>query len=567
MFSIFPASPTAIAEHSTMRLSTFSVFAVFLVVSGFTLCAQNKFDTIVRNGSIYDGTGSPPFLSDIGIIKDTIAAIGDLSAFAATTEIDAKGLAVSPGFINMLSWADATLLKDGLSMSDIMQGVTLEVFGEGLSPAPVKRQVRTPVDSLYTTLGGYFKYAMQKGVSCNIASFVGATTVRTHEMGLVNRAPTPEELKRMKMLVRQAMEDGAMGLGTSLIYAPANYASTEELIELSKVVSEYGGMYITHMRSEGDFILKGVDETIRIAKEANVPAEIYHLKINIARNWNKIDSVIAKIDSARAAGLKITANMYPYTASGTGLNSRMPVWVQEGGAKAMRKRLRDPKIRSRVLHEMRVGIPYKNSDPENVVLIGFRLDSLNKLYKGKKLSEVAKVHGKDADETVIDLIVRDKSRIEAIYYLQSEDNLRKIMRLPYVSFGSDGSSYTISKDSTLLSDHPRAFGTFARVLGKYVREEKLLTLEEAIRKLTSQPAANLQIKKRGLLKIGHYADIAIFDPERIRDRATFDNPHIYAEGMMHVFVNGVQVLKNGRHTGARPGRAVRGPGYRKPKNR
>jgi N-acyl-D-amino-acid deacylase len=310
-----------------------------------------------------------------------------------------------------------------------------------------------------------------------------------------------------------------------------------------------------------------VDETIRIAKEANVPAEIYHLKINIARNWNKMDSVITKIDSARAVGLRITANMYPYTASGTGLNSRMPVWVQEGGARAMRKRLKDPRVRNRVLHEMRMGIPYKNSDPENVVLIGFRLDSLNKLYKGKKLSEVARMHGKDADETVVDLVVKDKSRIEAIYYLQSEDNIRKIMQLPYVSFGSDGSSYTISSDSTALSDHPRAFGTFARILGKYVREEKLLTLEEAIRKLTSQPARNLQIKKRGLLQKGYYADIAIFDPNTVRDYATFDNPHVYAGGMVHVFVNGVQVLRNGTHTGARPGRAVRGPGYRLSGNR
>jgi N-acyl-D-amino-acid deacylase len=524
---------------------------------------QPVFDVIIRQGNICDGSGSTAYQGDIGINADTIAAVGDLSSAKGKKEIDAHNLIVAPGFINMLSWAENSLLRDGSSMSDIMQGVTLEVFGEGWSAGPIKRNTTKKIDSLWTTLDGYFSYAMKKGVTPNIASFVGATSVRIYVLEHANRAPHPHELLRMKKLVRDAMEEGAMGLGSSLIYAPANYASTHELIELSKVVSEYGGMYITHMRSEGDFILKAIDETIAISKEANVSAELYHLKINIARNWNKIDRVLFKIDSARKAGLKISADMYPYTASATGLNSRIPTWVQEGGAKAMRKRLKDPSIRKKVLYEMDAGIPYKNSDPENVVLMGFRLDSLNNLYKGKKLSEVAKLHGKNSDETVLDLVVRDKSRVEAIYYLQSEENVKKILVQPYVSFGSDAGSVRITSDSAALPDHPRAFGTFARVLGKYVREEKVISMEEAIRKLTSQPATNLGIKKRGALKPGYFADITIFDGNKIADRATFEHPHEYAVGMLHVFVNGIQVLDNGQHTGALPGRVIRGPGYRK----
>lgn len=543
----------------------FSPF-VFVLITTFAHCQKPilKYDYIIRNGLIYDGSGTPPFRGDVAISKDTIAAIGVIGDAVAKIEIDAKGLAVAPGFINMLSWADRALLLDGRSMSDIKQGVTLEVFGEGFSPGPVKRRISKPVDSLWTTLGGYFKWLMKKGVSPNVASFVGATTVRMHEMDQANRPPTPQELARMKKLVQQAMQEGAMGLGSSLIYAPATYASTEELIELSKVVSEYGGMYITHMRSEGDFILNGIDETIRIAREAKVAAEIYHLKINIARNWNKIDTVISKIDSARQAGLKITANMYPYTASGTGLNSRLPTWVQEGGAKEMRKRLRNPAVRKKVLYEMEKGIPYKNSDPENVVVTGFRLDSLNKIYKGKRLSEIAKLHGKNADETVIDLVVKDKSRIEALYYLQSEENIKKIMRLPYVSFGSDAGSLALTEIFKDWGAHPRAYGTFARVLGKYVREEKIISLEEAVRRMTSLPATNLKIRKRGRLVNGYYADVILFDPKFISDQATFENPQQYAIGMHHVFINGVPVLSNGEHTNAKPGRIIYGPGLKKP---
>jgi N-acyl-D-amino-acid deacylase len=547
-----------------MRYFIFFAAGLFVTLA----CMQKprqQYDIIIRNGTIYDGSGSAPFVGDIAIQADTIAAIGKLSDATGKKEINATGLAVAPGFINMLSWADQNLLKDGRSMSDIKQGVTLEVFGEGWSPGPMKRKSKVAVDSLWTTLGGYFNWLMKKGTSTNVASFVGQTSVRNYVMGYDNRKPTDAELAQMKQLVQQAMEEGAMGLGTSLIYAPATYASTDELIELAKVASKYSGMYTTHMRSEGDFILDAVDETIRIAKEASIHAEIYHMKINIARNWPKIDTLLNKIDSAQKAGLKVTANMYPYTASATGLTSRLPTWVQEGGAKEMRKKLKTPAIRKKVLYEMEMGIPYKNSEPQYVALMGFRLDSLNKLYKGKRLSEVAKLHGKNADETVIDLIVRDRSRIEALYYQQSEENVKRIVKLPYVSFGSDGGSETIDDKNVEEGAHPRSYGTFARVLAKYVRDEKLITLQEAVRRLTSLPATNLKIKKRGSIKTGYFADLAIFDPAKVQDYATFEKPKQYSTGMVHVFVNGVQVLQNGEHTGAKPGRTIRGPGYKEKK--
>lgn len=550
-----------------MRIIFSSAILLLLVAFLPSQSSQQKqtFDLIIRNGMIYDGSGQTPFKGDVAIQGDTIAMIGDLKDAVGKKEIDVHGLAVSPGFINMLSWSDRSLLMDGRSMSDVRQGVTLEIFGEGESPGPVKRRVQN-VDSLWTTLGGYFKYLMKKGVTPNVASFVGATTIRIHELGRANRAPSAQELEKMKLLVKQAMEEGAMGLGSSLIYAPATYASTQELIELCKVASSYGGIYITHMRSEGDFILNALDETFSIAREANIPAEIYHLKINIARNWNKIDTVLAKIDSAQKAGLKITANNYPYVASATGLTARLPTWVQEGGAAAMRKRLKDPTIRKRVLYEMREGIPYKNSDARDVMLLGFRLDSLNILYRGKRLDEVANIHGKDPDQTVIDLVMRDRSPIAAVYYQQTEDNIRKIIQRPYVSFGSDGASMSEMEIFKDWGSHPRAYGTFARVYAKYVREEKLLTVEEAVRRMTSLPASNLKIQQRGALKPGYYADITIFDPTTIQDNATFENAKQYATGVHHVFINGVQVLKNGEHTGAKPGRVVYGPGWKRKTN-
>lgn len=522
------------------------------------LAAAQDFDFILKGGWVYDGLGGAPVRADVGIRGDSIAAIGDLGNRATKYYIDVNGLAVAPGFINMLSWADGTLLKDPRSMSDIKQGVTLEVFGEGVSPGPRKRSRRS---KLWTTLGGYFDHLEAQRVSTNFASFVGATSVRTYVMEEVSRAPTPAELAQMKDLVKQAMQQGALGVGSSLIYTPATFASTKELVELCKVAGKYGGMYITHLRSESDQILPALNEMINIAKAAKVPAEIYHLKINQSRNWDKIDAVMRKIDSARRSGMQITANMYPYIASATGLKERVPTWAREGTGFDYRKRFKDPAIRKRILDDMARGLPVQNSDPSNVVLLGFRKDSLNALYKSKRLDDVAKLHGKSADETVLDLLVADETSIPSLYFLMSEDIMRRMLALPYVSIGSDAGSVATTEDFTDLGIHPRAYGTFARVLGKYSRDEKLFTLEEAIRKMTSLPASNLGIKKRGALKVGHFADIAVFDPKLIQDKASFEVPHRYAEGMRHVFVNGVQVLQDGEHTGAMPGRCVRGPGW------
>ncbi len=561
LMKILPLSEDLLLLRSLQWISYFSrmrkwllIVICFVSLNGFT----QAYDIILRNGTIYDGSGKLPFHADLAISADTIAAIGNLSSAKGKTEIDIKGLAVAPGFINMLSWADGTLLEDGRGVSDIKQGVTLEVFGEGLSPGPRKRK---PDDKLWSTLGGYFDHLKVKGVSPNYASFIGATTVRTYVIGYQNRKPTPAELQQMKNLVKQAMEEGAMGVGSSLIYAPAGFASTEELIELCKVASEFGGMYITHMRSESDKILSALNETFRISREANLPAEIYHLKINHERNWNKIDTVLFKIDSAQNAGLKISANMYPYIASATGLIQRVPNWAQEGGSVQMRTRIKNPETRKKILYDMEHGIPERNSEPKDVGLLGFRKDSLSRLYKGKRLDEVARLHGKNADETVLDLLTADKSSIGALYFLISEENMKRMMQKSYVSMGSDGGAMALTKTFLSLGIHPRAYGTFARFLGKYVREDKLMTLEEAVRRLTSMPASHMKIQKRGALKKGHYADVVVFDPEKIQDHATFENPHQYATGVSHVFVNGIQVLKDGEHTGAKPGRVVRGPGY------
>jgi len=538
---------------------------ILIVVLLVLLAASCKgqtvtYDVILRGGTIIDGSGSEPYRGDVGISGDTIAAIGDLSYARGLKEIDVSGLVVSPGFINMLSWAEGSLLEDGRSMSDIKQGVTLEVFGEGWSPGPRKITKR---DKRWTTLGSYFDYAMKKGVTPNIASFVGATSVRMYVLKAENRAPDAAELSQMKELVAQAMTEGAMGLGTSLIYAPADYASTHELVELARVASEHGGRYITHMRSESDNIFPALKETFTIAKEASIPAEIYHLKINHERNWNKIDTLLNRIDSARNAGLSISANMYTYNASGTGLTARLPTWVQEGGMAEMRKRLKDPSVRKKVLDDLSRGIPQKNSDPKDVLVMGFHRDSLNQLYRNKRLDEISRLHGKNSDETMIDLIIADRSPhpIPCIFFLISETNVRRMLQLPYVSICSDGASIADESPANGGNTHPRVYGSFARLLGKYVREEKLMPLHEAVRRMTSLPAGNLKISDRGLLKAGYHADVAVFNPETIADKATFEDSHAYAEGMVHVFVNGVQVLDNGEHTGKMPGRVVRGPGY------
>ena len=547
-----------------MNKNLTAIFILLLITSFQSPLKSQQIncDLILRNGTIIDGSGKPGYKSDIAIKGDSILGIGAFGKkYAAPKELDVSDLIVSPGFINMLSWADAALVKDGRSMSDIKQGVTLEIFGEGWSPGPKKYNPK----ARWNTLGEYLTYAEKRGVSPNIASFVGATTIRNYVLGADNKAPTEEELEKMKSLVRQAMEEGAMGVGSSLIYAPADFASTEELTELAKVASAYGGIYITHLRSESDHILKAMDEAFSIARDAKIPTEIYHLKINHQRNWNKIDAVLNKIDSAQKAGLNITANMYPYTASSTGLTARLPNWVQEGGMAAMRKRLKEPDVRARVLDEMEKGIPTKNSDPKDVLILSFHRDSLNQLYKNKRLDEIARLHGKSPDETVIDLVVADRSSypIPTIYFLMSEENMIRMLKQNYVSICSDASSISNEPHNTTGPTHPRVYGSFARFLSHYVTKEKLMSLEEGIRRMTSLPAENLRISRRGLLRPGYFADLAIFNAEQFKDAATFKDSHLYAKGMIHVLVNGKLVLENGEHTGKMPGRAIRGPGYKR----
>lgn len=543
-------------------------------------CKKQTYDVIIRGGTVYDGSGKPGMMADVAMNADTLAFIGDLKNAVGKKEIDAKGLAVAPGFINMLSHAEVSLLFDGNSQSDIRQGVTLEVFGEG-SMGPMNDKMKADDEEAmkrdpdwaykidWTTLGQYLEGLERKGISTNVASFVSAITVRVHELGYANRAPSAEELERMKALVKQAMDEGAMGVTSALIYAPANYASTEELIELSKVAAASGGMYIAHIRSEGNSIFEAVNETIRIAREAKLPAEIYHLKFSGKDNWNKIDSVIAMIDNANREGLKITADMYTYTAGATGLDAAMPPWLQEGGIKEWIKRMQNPVMRKKALQEMRTptneweNLMMLAGDFDKVLLMGFTNDSLRRNFTGKTLGQVAKIYGKTPEETAMDLVITDGTRVGTAYFLMTEENVKRQIQLPFISFGSDAESSTASGNFLKTPTHPRAYGNFSRLLGKYVREEKVISLEEAVRRLTSLPASNLKIQKRGALKSGYFGDVAIFDPTKIADHATFENPHQYSTGMVHIFVNGTQVLENGEHTNARPGRVVRGPGWKK----
>lgn len=538
-------------------------------------CQTPDYDVILRRGTVYDGTGTAPVVTDVAIKGDTIAAIGDLSDASARTEIDARGQAVAPGFINMLSWATASLIEDGHSQSDIRQGVTLEIFGEGWSMGPLNESMKQEsleqqgdikYDITWTTLGEYLEMLERRGISPNVASFVGATTVRIHELGEEDRAPTAEELSRMQALVRTAMEEGALGVGSSLIYAPAFYADTDELIALASVAGEYGGMYISHMRSEGNNLLGALEELITIAREAEIGAEVYHLKAGGQPNWNKIDAVVARIDSARANGLAITADMYTYTAGATGLDAAMPPWVQEGGLDEWVERLKDPATRERVVREMTTptdeweNLYLAAGSTDNVLVVGFKEDSL-KYLTGKTLTEVAALRGTSPEVTAMDLVIADHSRVGTVYFLMSEDNVKRQIAVPWVSFGSDAGS--LSPEGVFLKSnpHPRAYGNFARLLGKYVRDEGVIPLEEAIRRLTTLPAENLKIERRGRLASGMYADVVVFDPEGVRDHATFAEPHQLAEGMVHVWVNGTAVLLYGEHTGATPGRVVRGPGW------
>ncbi len=546
--------------------------ALFVVAQGKP---EKTYDLIIRNGTIYDGSGKPPVRGDVAIRGDVIVAVGKLPVGAkAKTEIDADGLAVAPGFINMLSWATESLIYDGRSQSDIRQGVTLEVMGEGESMGPlndqmkkimVEQQADIKFDIKWTTLGEYLDYLVARGISANVASFIGATTVRIHELGYADRPPTPAELARMKALVRQAMQEGALGVGSSLIYAPAFYARTDELIELCKAAAPYGGMYISHMRSEGNRLREAVDELIEISRKAGVPAEIYHLKAAGKQNWPKMDAVIEKVEKTRAQGLKITADMYTYPAGATGLDAAMPPWVQEGGLEAWRKRLQDPAIRARVAKEMTTPTDqwenlFLAAGPDGVLLAGFKSEALKPLT-GKSLAEVARMRGTSPEETAMDLVVEDDSRVGTIYFLMSEENIRKQIKLPWLSFGSDAASQAPVGPFLKSNPHPRTYGNFARLLGRYTRDEKLIPLEEAIRRLTSLPATNLNIQKRGWLRPGYYADVVVFDPAKVQDHATFEKPQQFSTGVVHVFVNGTLVLKDGQHTGATPGRVVRGPGY------
>lgn len=544
-----------------------------VIVLLVTACAP-RYDIVIRGGTIYDGSGEAPLVGDVAISGDTIAYVGPEAGGQGRIEIDASGLAVTPGFINMLSWATESLIEDGRAQSDIRQGVTLEVFGEGWSMGPLNDEMKVELkerqgdikyDIEWTTLSDYLEYLVDRGIAPNVASFVGATTVRIHELEYDNRPPTAEELERMMGLVRTAMEDGALGIGSSLIYAPAFYAGTDELIALSRVAAENGGMYISHMRSEGNRLLEAVDELITIAREAGIRAEIYHLKAAGRENWGKLDSVIERVERARAEGLGVTADMYTYTAGATGLDAAMPPWVQEGGHDVWVERLQDPAIRTRVAREMRTPTDewenlYLAAGPEKTLLVGFKNEELKPLT-GTSLAEVASMRGKSPEETAMDLVIEDDSRVGTVYFLMSEDNVKRQIALPWVSFGSDAGAPTTEGVFLESNPHPRAYGNFGRLLGKYVREERVIPLEEAVRRLTTLPASNLRIRRRGSLAAGYHADVVVFDPAVIEDHAVFEQPHQYTTGVRHVLVNGIQVLQDGEHTGARPGRVVRGPGW------
>ena len=533
-----------------------------------------SFDVIIKSGTVYDGAGAEPKNGDVAIRGDRIAGIGDFKTAKAKTIVEANGLAVAPGFINMLSWSNESLIQDGRSQSELRQGVTTEVMGEGESMGPVNDRVREHMlreqadikyEIKWNTLAEYLRYLETRGVSCNVASFIGATTIRENVIGFEDKAPTPEQLDQMRELVRKEMEAGALGIGTSLIYPPAFYAKTEELIELCKVAAKYQGKYISHMRSEGNQLLEALDELIRISREAGIPAEVYHIKAAGQQNWGKLDNLLSRIETAQKDGLKITADMYTYTAGGTGLDASLPPWTEDGGYPALFKRLRDPATREKIKAQVKAPTDeWENmylaaGGPEHILLVGFKSEKLKPLT-GKSLAEIAKMRRKDPIDTAMDLIAEDESRIGTIYFMISEENIKKELAKPWISFGSDEASQAPEGVFLKSNPHPRAYGNFARVLGKYVRDEKVIPLNEAVRRLSGLPATNLGLDHRGFIKEGMFADVVVFDPATIADRATFEKPHQYAVGVKHVFVNGVQVIKDGEHTGAKPGRALSGPG-------
>ncbi len=558
-------------------MKNFTFLLLLLVLLALNLYGQGarpQFDVIIKGGMIYDGSGSLPRKADVGITGDKVAAIGDLHSAKAGLIIDASGMAVAPGFINMLSWSTDTLIVDPRSMSELKQGVTTEIFGEGESMGPLsdrmKKQMKEDQGDLkydieWTTLADYLKFFEKRGVTPNVASFIGATTIRMNVLGEADKQPTPAQIKEMQALVRKEMKAGALGIGSSLIYAPAFYAKTEELIAMCKVAAEYKGKYISHMRSEGNQFIEALEELLRIAREAKIPAEIYHLKAAGKENWSKMDTALAMVEKARKSGLKITADMYTYPAGATGLDASIPPWSLDGGYAELFKRLNDPAARKRILEEMRTpsdkweNLGMAAGSPEKILLVGFKNDKLKPLT-GKTLGEVARMRGTDPENTILDLILEDGSRVGTVYFLMSDENITKQIKYPWVSFGSDAGSMAPEGAFLKSNPHPRAYGNFARVLGKYVREEKAISLQEAIRKLSGLPAGNLGLDRRGLLKNGYFADVVIFDPATISDKATFEKPHQYAVGMRDVFINGVRVLKDGEHTGKFSGRALWGPG-------
>src|SRR6476469_4057088 len=550
------------------------LFFGVIIGGGQIALADAPFDIIIKGGTVYDGTGGEGHVADVAIRGDRIAGVGDFTKASAKKTIDARGLAVAPGFINMLSWSNESLIQDGRSESEIRQGVTTEIMGEGESMGPLNDRMKTRLvgeqtdikfEIKWNTLAEYLHYLEKRGISCNVASFRGATTVREYVIGLEDKQPTPEQLDQMRELVRKEMEAGALGIGTSLIYPPAFYAKTEELIELCKIAAKYQGKYISHMRSEGNQLLEAIDELLRISKEAGIPAELYHIKAAGEKNWPKEDQLLARIEAAQKEGLKIGANMYTYTAAGTGLDACLPPWTEDGGYPALFNLLRDPATREKIAAEVQndsdkwENLYLAAGSPDKILLVGFKSEKLKPLT-GKTLAEVAKMRGKDPIDTAMDLIAEDESRISTVYYVMSEENVKKELRKPWISFGSDEASQAPESPFTKSNPHPRAYGNFARVLGKYVRDEKVLSMSDAIHRLSGLPATNLELDHRGFLKEGMFADVGVFDPATITDHATFEKPHQYATGVKHVFVNGVQVIKNGEHTGAKPGRALWGPG-------
>ena len=546
-----------------------------LLLACATPALAADYDLILRGGIVYDGTGAAPVTADVAVEGDRIAAIGDLKGKSADTVIDAEGRAVTPGFINMLSWANVSLLHDPRAMSDVTQGVTLEVMGEGWSMGPwnaemkaveTKQQDDIKYDIAWTSLGDYLTHLETRGISPNVASFVGAATVRIHEVGRDNKKATPAQLAAMQDLVRQAMHEGAMGVGSSLIYAPGNFADTDELVALTAAAREFGGGYISHLRSESTHYEKAVDELLEIGRRTGAPVQMYHMKPGGKANWPKSAPMLARLTKARADGIDVTANIYPYLAGATGLYATMPLWVQEGGHDAWVARLKDSEIRKKVIAEMRAepegweNLMRDAGGPEKVLLLDFKNDRLKPLT-GKTLAAVAKDRGTSPEDTIIDLIIEDDSRVGAAFFHMSEENVRRNIAWPWTMVGSDAGAPAAEGVFLKSNPHPRAYGTFTRFLGRYVRDEKVITLPDAIRRLTALPAAQLKLKDRGQLKVGYFADIVVFDPATIGDKATFDAPHQYSVGVRDVLVNGVPVLRAGRHTGAKPGRAVRGPGW------